>query len=567
MKIKHIAWLIFGGLVMGLAACGGSSGPVPTTGSAGGTAASGASADAVSSGAITAFGSVFVNGHEFYTVGATVIDDDSDSASTSTSNLEVGEVVDVVSASNSSDANPIASELHVDPLARGYVDSSDATAGTVTVMGQTIQITSDTLFSDHRACISSTTNPCTSITDQSGLTATSGSGESAVPGTFVTVSGYLFADGSSTNSANIVATLISVTDAPTSSTTGMDFKAEGMITAANGSSITIGGLSIDLSSAQCYVSGRQEIACASAFSIGQVVSAYGATAPSLPATAFVPDGARLTSKIPVNAPGTSVEIEGAVSSVTASPAAFVLRGVNVDASNLPAGTTLPVVGDIVRVLGTVASDGLSITATSITILHAAHSASYGFEGDVDNVVAGAAANTYVLTLLGQNISVTSDTRLADRSTFPWRSENKEDPAINPFNINTFQTYLAASASQHLVVYAQADADGNLTAQWVAIVPPSTTSGITGVVDASPAPFNSTITGTPSTFEVHGVAVSADPTAVIQAFNKQTATVAAGDQVVARGTFASGTLTVVASPSFSNEVVDFGVPSRHDLDEF
>jgi Domain of unknown function (DUF5666) len=550
MKRKHLAWIGCAGLVIALTACNGGGSSDTSSSTQSGAAA------ATSSGVITAFGSVFVDGHEFSTAGAKVIDDDSGDTSTSTAGLEVGMVVDVMHSDDGHGTNPIASELHVHPLARGYVDASDMTAGTLTVMGQTVQITPATIFSDHRACVS--TNACTAISGQSDVTATTGSAASAVAGTFVTIHGYLFS--ASAGAANIVATLVSAADAPTDATSGVHFKAEGVVTSTAGSgssSITIGALNIDLSSARCYVSG-EKTGCAGAFDTGQVVSAYADTAPSLPATTFAADGARLSSKIPVDVSGASVEIEGAVSSVTASPAAFVLRGVNIDASALPAGASLPAVGDIVRVLGTVPANGQSVTATSVTILHAARNAGYGFEGDMDvsSITSGTADNTYVVTLLGQNITVTSDTRLADHSARSWYSR---DLAINPFNITTFVSYLQASVSQHLIVCAEADASGNLTAQSLIIVPPSTVSGIAGIVDGTPQPFNSSTTGTPSTFDVHGVAISADPSAVLKTRTGKLATVAAGDQVVVFGTFATGTLTVTAPPSFTDVVIDRGVP--------
>lgn len=578
MKHNRLTLILFAGLVLTVAGCnsgGGSSSSAPGTGAAS-ASGSATTVGAVSSGPITAFGSVFVNGHEFYTVGAAVVDDDTGTTSTSTSGLEVGEMVDVVPASNSTPADPIAAELHIDPLARGYVDASDTTAGTVTIMGQTVQITSNTVFSDHRACAATAAaNPCTAVTGQSGLTATTGSGQTAVPGSYVKVYGYLFAPDNSSGTANIVASLVSVSDAPNQTSAPVNFKAEGVVTAVASGTITIGGLTVDLSNARCFTRGRphtgqQPLSCDSAFSAGQIVSTFGATAPSLPATAFTADGARLNKRIPVANAGATVELDGPVASVTSSPAAFVVRGITVDASQLPSGTSLPAVGDIVRVLGTVAADGQSITASDVTILHTAFRASYGFEGDVGGIAAGTAADTYALTLLGQNILVTADTRLADRSTAP---RHRQDPPLNPFNITTFQSYLRASASQHVVVYASADASGNLTAQSVIIVRPSTTAGAAGIVDASPAPVNGTQGGgTPTTFSVHGVPVSADPAAVLGYSDgheapSHTATVKAGDEVTALGRFDGTTLTITAPPSFNNEVIDRGVPQRRDLDEF
>lgn len=551
MKFKSLIWIPLILLSASLTACGGgnsnsaSATPanVKTTASA-----------SVSSGAISAFGSVFVNGHEFSTAGATVVDDDSGATSDSTAGLEVGEVVDVIPASDSTDADPIARELHIHPLVRGYVDASDSTSGSLTVMGQTVQVTASTLFSDHRACVTSTSTPCTAITGQASLTATSGSGTTAVPGSYVTINGYLYNDSAaSTGNANIVATLVSVGDAPTNTSGIVNFKAEGMVTASNNAKITIGGLNIDLSAAKCRVRGLTTD-CAGAFKSGEVVSAYAGAAPSLPASNFTADGARLSSKLPANVAGLSVEIDGVVSSVTASPASFVVRGVTIDASALPAGTSLPALGDIVEVQGTVSSDAKSVLASSVKILRPAASAYYRFVGDDTNIAAGADAKTYTLTILGQTITVNAKTWLADHSSDTWE---KQDPTSNPFNVTTFQTYLTNSASQHLVIRAMADSSGRLTAISVIIVPASTVSSIAGKVDATPAPVNSTTPGTPSTFSIHGVAISADPASVLQA--GKPASVAAGDRAVAFGSYSAGSLNITAPSGRGNVVLVFGKP--------
>jgi len=203
-------WIVFAAITSLLSACGGgSSVSSPATGNATPSNPTSKTSASVSSGTITAFGSVFVNGHEYSTTGATVIDDDAGTTANTTTGLEVGDVVDVIPASESTDAKPVARELHLHPLVRGYVDVSDTAAASLTVMGQTVQITATTLFSDHRACVTDTTNPCPAISDQSGITATIGTGGTAVAGNYVTVNGYLYAgsNGATTSSANIVATL------------------------------------------------------------------------------------------------------------------------------------------------------------------------------------------------------------------------------------------------------------------------------------------------------------------------------------------------------------------------
>ena len=551
--------------LLSLHACGGGG-----SSSSDGTATTQSAAlPSASSGTISAFGSVFVDGREFGTGSAHVIDDDTLASTSSTTDLEVGMAVDVRPLSGSTASSPQAAEIHVHPLARGIVDASDASANTLTVMGQTVQVTASTTYTDHRACLTAASSPCTAIIGQSGLTATTGSGGAAVAGSFVTVDGYLY-DSGSAGDVNIVATLVSVRDLP-GGTHGANYKAEGVVTALTGTTATIGGLSVDLSTATCFAADAQA-SCASAFSVGQVVSAFSAAEPTLPVTAFAPTTALLRDRLVVETAGASVELEGVVSGVTTSPAAFVIRGVTIDASALPAGTALPAVGDVVRVQGTVATGGASVVASALTVLHTARSATYGFEGNDDGVTAGSTADTYVLTILGQSIAVNASTRLADLTV---RGGNRGDSTAHPFNITTFQSYLSTSVSQHLLVRSAADASGNLSALSVVIVPASTVAGVTGVVDATPVPVNSSATGTPSTFSIHGVAVSADPSAIVGIGHRASGagtTIAAGDDVLALGTYAAPTLTVAAVSGtllsrVNNVVIDSGVPPSGDHDGF
>jgi hypothetical protein len=530
-----------------LAACGGGGGSSGPTGSMG--TPSGANAGATSSGAITAFGSVFVNKHEFDTKSATVVDDDTNASSSAATGLEVGMVVDVKAASDSSDAKPVAAELHVHPLAKGYVDASSGAS--ITVMGQTVQLTPSTVVSDHRACVSALVSHCAAITGQGGLAVTTGP---TAPGSYVSVHGYLFNGGSG---AFIEATLVSIHDAPTASASGAVFKAEGPVTAASGPQVTIGALNVDLSTATCYVKGDAK-PCANLYSVGQVVSVFSKTQPALPATTLVADVARLRPRVVVETPGATVELEGKVSSVNGT-SSFVVRGITVDASGLPAGTTLPAVGDHIEVVGTVAMDGQSIKATKLEMEHRANSAMFGFEGDVSNVTGG--AGTFTLTVLGQTVTVDVNTRLADHSMGDW---DKVDPTTNPFNINTFDTYLAASASKHVRVKAWADSTGKLTALGFVIVPASGNAAVVGRMDATPAPAN----GAPTTFSIHGVGVSADPAAVRRAGDGGgVVTIAAGDWVAALGTSSGGSVTVGPTLSRNNAVIDFGTALEDEMEGF
>jgi hypothetical protein len=262
--------------------------------------------------------------------------------------------------------------------------------------------------------------------------------------------------------------------------------------------------------------------------------------------------------LPVQTAGQAVEFDGRVSASTPASgsmgATFVVRGVTVDTSALPVGTSLPAVGDMVRVTGTVSADGLSVTASAIRITHAARSVSYAFAGDVTAVAAGTVSGTYDVTVLGQTIVVSDQTRLSDHQSWHWMDH---DPQSNPFNISTFQAYLAASASQHVAVKAAKDSSGVLQALSLAIWPVSTVSEVAGPVDATPAPVAASASA-PGTFSVDGVAVSAPASAIHYAHHGLTA-IAPGNEVIASGTFAAGVLGVAAEHPFDNFVVDLGAP--------
>lgn len=540
-------------LATGLAACGGGGGGGGSA-DAGGTGTTPTASTLVSSGVITAFGSVFVNGHRFGTGSARVIDDDTGAATAGATGLEVGMVVDVRHRENEQEAE----ELHVHPLVRGFVDAIDTATGRITVMGQTVQLSSATGFSDHRACRTAAT-PCAPIATAAGLVATTGSGASAAPGTFVSVHGFLF-NGSGT-AANVVATLVSVGDTPADASP-FNFKAEGVATVGS-TGVRINGLQLNLANAVCVIGGQQ--ASCTGLTNGQVVSAGAAAAPTLPATVLAADRVRQSARLDVEAAGNTVELEGVVSTVGSG--SFVVRGITVDASALPAGTALPAVGDEVRVTGTLSATGDTLRAGSLSVEHEAHAAKLGLLGDVTAVTPGTATDTFTVTVLGQPVTVNAQTRLADMSTRDW---DHRDPTVNPFNITSFASYLAASASQHVQIVAETGASGALVARSFAILPASTTVAVAGPVDATPAPAN----GSPTVFFVHGIRVSAAPSAIVTDSNNHrgpgsgrvtTTTVAAGDHVVVTGTFTGGSIVVGATPTATNRVVDEGTLQGEDED--
>ena len=113
--------------VVALAACG----------SSGGGAAAPVGTAIVSQGVVTAKGSVFVNGIEFSTTGATITIDDNPGVE---SDLKVGMTVKVKGTSDDATKKGVATRIEARDALEGKIDSVDAVNNTITVMGQTVRI-------------------------------------------------------------------------------------------------------------------------------------------------------------------------------------------------------------------------------------------------------------------------------------------------------------------------------------------------------------------------------------------------------------------------------------------
>lgn len=94
-------------------------------------------------GAITAFGSIFVNGIEFSTSGATIRIEDSPG---SESELEVGDVVEVEGRISSDGTTGTADTVSFNDSVEGPVQSVDLAGSSLVVLGQTVRVTSTTVF-------------------------------------------------------------------------------------------------------------------------------------------------------------------------------------------------------------------------------------------------------------------------------------------------------------------------------------------------------------------------------------------------------------------------------------
>lgn len=123
-----------------LAACGGGDDTPVTT-------PSGATASSYTTGTLTGFGSIFVGGVRYDDTNATVTDEDGNSGSRSS--LKLGMTVEVdAGAVDRVNASALALRIRMGTEVLGPVGTVDTTAGTVQVLGQTVVVTTSTIFDE-----------------------------------------------------------------------------------------------------------------------------------------------------------------------------------------------------------------------------------------------------------------------------------------------------------------------------------------------------------------------------------------------------------------------------------
>src|SRR5467141_136116 len=209
------------------------------------------------SGVITAFGSVFVNGREFATGMQTqVLDGDSDDAASSTADLQVGMTVDVDASSGT------ATMLRFTSAVRGEIDAIDTMASTLTVLGQTVKITTGTSFAGNVGNSSAGSTP-KQLSD-------------VHVGDYAVVFGYQECSGSSCSSGatDIVATLV---DEPAS--VGK-YRVQGYVSSysASTNSFKTNGLTVDITTSGMSPTHCNTMNCA--FANGDFVSVRSTSAPT-----------------------------------------------------------------------------------------------------------------------------------------------------------------------------------------------------------------------------------------------------------------------------------------------
>ena len=318
----------------------------------------------VSTGTITGFGSIIVNGIHFDTANAAIEVDGNPGIQ---SDLKVGHIVVVHGTMDDDGANAVADAVSFSDVVEGPISAIDTVAGTITVLGQLIIIDADTSFDDD---ISPASIDGLNINDT------------------VEVSGFFLADGS------ISATRIEREPA------GTELEITGLVSMLTATTFQINDLIVDFSAAQLddFPTGSPEN--------GQLVEAKGNNlggAAELLATRVEFKGKDLEAE-----DGDQVEVEGFITRFV-SATDFDVAGVRVTtngSTEFENGTA----GDLalnrkVEVEGSVDANGL-ITATKVEIKLANF---IRIEGIVELVTDTS------ITIFGVQVNVDSLTRFEDKS--------------------------------------------------------------------------------------------------------------------------------------------------------
>lgn len=361
--------------VMAIAACGGGGGETVA-----GIDARGTPVAVVSSGTITGFGSVIVNGVTFDTSSAMFTIDGS---AGSQMNLAVGQVVVVRGELGDDPTTGTANTVTFDDAVEGPISAIDTAASTITVLGQTILIDADTSFDDG---IDPATIDGLNVND------------------VVEVSGFVLADGS------IAATRIELKAA------GGEFEITGIVGNVAATTFEINGFVVDYSAAMLedFPGGSPEN--------GQRVEAKGdtlggagqllATRVEFKGSDFGDDGdrAELEGFITRFASATDFDVEGIP--VTTNAQTVYENGSSAD---LALNRKVEVEGDI-NAAGVLVASEVEIKASGFVRI----------ESIVEGVQAGQ------VTVLGVAVTVNAATRLEDKSTADLESFSISDINVGDY---------------------------------------------------------------------------------------------------------------------------------------
>lgn len=437
----------------------------------------------VATGVITGFGSIYLNGRHLQTTHATIL---KNGQAVAQSQLAVGEVARIKGMMNAADDTGDADEVDVDEAVIGPISAIDTTAGTVTVLAQTVMINAGTSFSKD-------IQPA----DITGLKV----------GDTIHVSGMTDASG------HIVATRIEKGNASS------PLQVVGTVASLDSTAHTfkINALTVDYSSANLtgFMGGAP--------SNGDVVEVQGMTYNSTTQTLTATHVQRvMTDKEEEGGNDSDVEREGLITGFTAATSPFKVGDETVTTTSTTQyknGTVADLANNVkVEVEGTLDASG-NLVATVITF---EHNGDIELEGPAESVDATAGT----LTVLGVKITVSMNTRFEDDS----------ESAMTMFNLSN----VSNGDMVRVRGYQSPAGSGNVVATRLERVPSTSTT-----VEEK-GPFTA---GTSPDFTILGITIDAS-TATISDGHGGTLTLSAfltqavGHEVRVQGTLSG--MTVKAS---------------------
>jgi hypothetical protein len=392
---------------------------------------------------------VIVNGAEYALDSSTrVVNGDLDAAASTVSALKVGMTVDV-----NADGN-YANLVGYTSAVSGEVDSVDTANSTLTVLGQTVIVSSGTAFAGSKTSGASTL----AITALGNISV----------GDYVVVYGYESCTGSTSTTTctggatEVLASLVYVpTVAGVYRTVGY---AADVHTSTD--SFAIGGLTVSYTTTGTNATACTPSPCSIA--TGDYLEVRSSTAPtsSNGALALAATVIKTASRSPVLISGATVTLQGPVANLDVGASTFSVRGVAVNGSAFATTVAALRANEIVEVTGTVTSSG-SVTATAIMVENQAT-----FSLTAPLTAKSATADT--LVVFGQTFTVKSSTRFVDESQH-----------VQTFNLSSFATVLAVG--DQLIVSGYASGSGNIATRVERIAAPSTAGvSIQGIVSADSA---------------------------------------------------------------------------------
>lgn len=436
--MRATALRLLGGLLFTalLSACGGGGGGGTTT--AGGIGGTGI----VSSGTVTGFGSVFVNGVEFKTTGTMITINDN--TSRPESELRVGMVVEVQGTLDASGKTGTATSIRFRDNAQAQVQSIDLVNRTIVVLGQTVKVDNNTVFAG------------------TGLAALT----DLQVNDLVQVSG--FDDGSATGTIRATRVEKTGTFAP-----GAEVEVKGSISSLDTVAKTFSVRNLAVNYASASLSGFPATGVAN----GQLVEVKGT---QFSGATLVAAQVRLEDAVQVQN-GDKAEIEGLISDFV-SLSNFKVSGqaVNAGSASLdnPAGLTVAN-GVEVEVEGTI-SNGV-LVATKLSVRQSgddtAQSNNVNIEIEAIATAVSPTSNTFVV--LTKTIAVNALTQFEDKSSA---------------GLHTLNLASIAPNVDRLAVRAYTDASGTLVATRVERTDPDPRVVLQGPVDTKTIATNLTIIG-------------------------------------------------------------------------